>query len=171
MYVRKGVHLRPLKTGGSGIMTFSRLHPEMMPEALEAGTQNVHGLAGLQAAVRYLRQQGIDLLREKEQDLAWQFFEGAQNTPGVQIYGDFRQRNRAAIVALNVGDEDSGLISDILAQEFSIYTRPGGHCAPLMHGALDTRDRGVVRFSFSHTNSEDDVQAALDALATLAKRF
>ena len=45
--VRPGVHGEPLKVGGSGILTFQKEHPGDMPEALEAGTLNSHGIAGL----------------------------------------------------------------------------------------------------------------------------
>lgn len=60
-------------------------------------------------------------------------------------------------MALNLGDEDSGEVSDYLAQEHGIYTRSGGHCAPLMHEALGTREQGAVRFSFSHFNTAEEV--------------
>lgn len=49
--VRPGLSIRPLKVGGSGIHSFAREHPSEMPAALEAGTLNGHGIAGLGAAV------------------------------------------------------------------------------------------------------------------------
>ena len=69
MYVREGVTVRPLLSGGSGVQTYLKKHPEQMPTALEAGTLNAHGLAGLRAAVSYLQKTGIDAIREKEQQL------------------------------------------------------------------------------------------------------
>lgn len=162
--VRKGVHVRPLLSGGSGIMTYSRTHPDVMPTALEAGTLNAHGLAGLKAALLCIKEQGMDVIREKELGLMRRFHSGVTGIPGVQIYGDFTQGQRAAIVALNLGDEDSGRVSDYLAEEHGIYTRSGGHCAPLMHEALGTRGQGAVRFSFSHFNTEEQVDAAVAAL-------
>lgn len=162
--VRKGVEILPLLTGGSGIMTYSRAHPRRMPTALEAGTLNAHGIAGLRAALLYIRKQGMDVLREQEQSLMWRFYKEVEKIKGVRVYGDFRQRGRAAVVALNKGDADSGEISDYLAEEHGIYTRPGGHCAPLMHKALGTVEQGAVRFSFSHFNTVQDVDAAVKAL-------
>lgn len=50
--VRPGVSVEPLKVGGSGVLTFQREHPQDMPETLEAGTLNSHGIAGLGAAIR-----------------------------------------------------------------------------------------------------------------------
>lgn len=51
-------------------------------------------------------------------------------------------------MSLNLGEEESGEVSDYLSTEYGIDTRSGGHCAPLMHGALGTVDQGAVRFSF-----------------------
>lgn len=145
-------------------MTYSKTHPAAMPTALEAGTLNAHGLAGLRAALLYIREQGPGAIRDKELALMRRFHEQAAAIPGVCIYGDFDQEERAAIVALNLGDEDSGEVSDYLAQEHGIYTRSGGHCAPLMHEALGTREQGAVRFSFSHFNTVQEVDLAAAAL-------
>jgi len=164
MCVRKGVGIRPLLSGGSGIMTYSRTHPDSMPTALEAGTLNAHGLAGLRASLTYIREQGVDEIREKEITLMRRFYDQVKSIPGVRIYGDFKQEQRAAVVALNLGDEDSGEGSDYLAREHEIYTRSGGHCAPLMHETLGTREQGAVRFSFSHFNREEEVDMACLAL-------
>ena len=164
MCVRKGVGIRPLLSGGSGIMTYSRTHPDSMPTALEAGTLNAHGLAGLRASLTYIREQGVDEIREKEIALMRRFYDQVKSIPGVRIYGDFKQEQRAAVVALNLGDEDSGEVSDYLAREHEIYTRAGGHCAPLMHETLGTREQGAVRFSFSHFNREEEVDMACLAL-------
>ena len=62
-------------------------------------------------------------------------------------------------------DEDSGEVSDFLAQEHGIYTRGGGHCAPLMHRALGTERQGAVRFSFSPFNTVEEARQAAAALA------
>lgn len=162
--VRKGVRIKPLLSGGTGIMTYSKNQPDCMPTALEAGTLNAHGLAGLHAALLYIREKGVDTIREKELRLMRRFYEQAKTIPGVCIYGDFERKQRTAVVALNLGNEDSGAVSDYLAREHEIYTRSGGHCAPLMHEALGTRDQGAVRFSFSHFNTEEQVDEACCAL-------
>lgn len=162
--VKKGVEIRPLLSGGSGIKTFSKIHPREMPTSLEAGTMNGHGIAGLRAALLYLKEEGTKRLKEKEQALAWEFYNQAKEIPGIRFYGDFSTRERAPIVTLNLGDEDSGMVSDYLANELEIYTRSGGHCAPLLHEAFGTVDQGSVRFSFSHFNTEEHVAAAVEGL-------
>jgi len=169
MYVREGLAVRPLKCGGSGVQTYSKTHPAEMPTALEAGTLNGHGIAGLGAAVDYLNETGIDGGREKEQRLMRKFYEGVKEIPDVKVYGDFSTFDRCAIVALNIGDIDSSEVSDALLTEYGISTRPGGHCAPLMHEALGTVEQGAVRFSFSHYNTDEEVDAAIAAVRELAQ--
>lgn len=169
MYVREGLAVRPLKCGGSGVQTYSKTHPAEMPTALEAGTLNGHGIAGLGAAVDYLNETGIDAVREKEQRLMRKFYEGVKEIPDVKVYGDFSTFDRCAIVALNIGDYDSSEVSDALLTEYGISTRPGGHCAPLMHEALGTVEQGAVRFSFSHYNTDEEVDAAIAAVRELAQ--
>ena len=169
IYAREGVEIRPLKTGGSGIQTYSKTHPVQMPTALEAGTLNGHGIAGLHAALEYLERTGIDEIRTREQSLMRRFYEGVKDVPGVKIYGDFTQENRCAIVTLNIGEYDSSEVSDELLTEYGISTRPGGHCAPLMHEALGTVEQGAVRFSFSHYNTEEEVDIAIRAIHELAE--
>ena len=169
MYVRTGVDIRPLLSGGSGIDTYNPHHPSQMPTALEAGTLNGHGIAGLGAAVTYLEETGLNVIREKEQSLMRRFYEGISAIPGIKVYGDFSTNDRAAIVSFNIGDYDSSEVSDELNVEYGIVTRPGAHCAPLMHKALGTVEQGAVRFSFSHYNTEEEVDAAIRAVEELAR--
>ena len=169
MYVREGLAIRPLKSGVSGVQTYSKTHPTDMPTALEAGTLNGHGIAGLHAALEVIERTGMDHIREKEQDLMWRFYEGVKDIPGVKVYGDFSSKNRCPIVTLNIGDYDSSEVSDELLTEYNISTRPGAHCAPLMHEALGTVEQGAVRFSFSHYNTEEEVDTAIEAIRELAR--
>ena len=169
LYVREGVPVKPLLSGGSGVQTYLRSHPPQMPTALEAGTLNAHGIAGLLAAVNHIRQTGMDTIRETEQALMWEFYEQVRIIPGITVYGDFSRRNRCPIVTLNVRDYDSGAVSDALAEAYNIATRPGAHCAPLMHQALGTVEQGAVRFSFSHYNTKEEIKIAVAALRELAQ--
>ena len=162
--VREGLQIRPLKSGGSGILTYSKKHPEQMPTALEAGTLNGHGIAGLHAAVEFLKETGLNRIRQKEKSLLQRFYEGIKDLPGLKIYGDFSSFDRCAILSLNIGGYDSSEVADELAQDYGISTRPGAHCAPLMHEALGTVSQGAVRFSFSYFNTEEEIDAAIQAL-------
>lgn len=170
MYVRTGVKIRPLLSGGSGVDTYNPHHPEQMPTALEAGTLNGHGIAGLSAAISYLEETGLDTIRRKELRLMRQFYEGVSHITGVKVYGDFDTDRRSPIVSLNIGDYDSSEVSDELNMTYGIVTRPGAHCAPLMHRALGTVDQGAVRFSFSHYNTEEEVTFAVNAIKELTEQ-
>lgn len=167
MYVRPGVVIRPLLSGGSGVDTYNPRHPDRMPAALEAGTLNGHGISGLGAAVSWLEEKGLDVLREIELKRMRQFYEGVSRIPGVTVYGDFSSDRRCPIVSLNIGDYDSSEVSDELSVTYGIVTRPGAHCAPLMHRALGTTGQGAVRFSFSHYNTEEEVETAIQAIKEL----
>lgn len=169
LYVREGIEIRPLKSGGTGVQTYSKSQPAQMPTALEAGTLNGHGIAGLHAALGYLEETGIDVIRKREQALMRKFYEGVKDIPGVTVYGDFESEDRCAIVTLNIGEYDSGEVSDALLTDYDISTRSGGHCAPLMHEALGTVEQGAVRFSFSHYNTEEEVETAIRAVRELAQ--
>ena len=168
MYVREGVTVRPLKVGGSGVQTYNKKHPTEMPTALEAGTLNGHGIAGLDAAIGYLERKGIDNIRAREQELMWKFYTGVKDIPNIKVYGDFSGAQRCAVVSLNIGDYDSSEVSDELLMTYGISTRAGGHCAPLMHEALGTAEQGAVRFSFSHYNTDEEVETAIRAVKELA---
>ena len=139
-----------------------------MPVVLEAGTLNGHGLAGLGAAVDYLNRQGIASIRAKEQALMKKFYLGVRDIPGVKVYGDFRTMNRCAIVTLNIRDYDSGEVGDACIWIMALPQEPGRHCAPLMHQALGTEAQGAVRFSFSHFNTEEEIQTGIEAVRELA---
>ncbi|WP_186422184.1 aminotransferase class V-fold PLP-dependent enzyme [Lacrimispora celerecrescens] len=169
--VRQGVAIRPFMVGGSGVKSYLKTQPEEMPEVLEAGTLNGHGLAGLHAALLYLERTGIESIRERELFLMRRFYEGVKDIPGVKVYGDFSEKNllcRAPVVALNIGDYDSGEVADELACSYGIYTRAGAHCAPLMHQALGTVEQGAVRFSMSHYNKEEEIDEAILAVRELS---
>lgn len=168
LYVRTGVEVRPLLSGGSGVQTYLKKHPSEMPTALEAGTLNAHGLAGLGASVRYIQEMGMQKIREKEKQLMRCFYEGIMSVPGVQVYGDFSDYHRCSIVTLNIRDYDSSKVSDVLYTDYGIATRAGAHCAPLMHQALGTVEQGAVRFSFSHFNTMEEIESAIQAVRELA---
>ena len=166
--LRKGTTIRPLKVGGSGIHSFDKEQPQFMPELLEAGTINAHGIAGLNASLKYLKKEGLEKLYTKEALLTKTFYEGVRRIEGVRVYGNFDQEKRAPVVSLNIRDEDAGKVSEILWEDYGIATRAGAHCAPLMHEALGTTEQGVVRFSFSSFNTIEEIKQGIEAIRELA---
>lgn len=164
-----GLSIRPLKVGGSGIHSFDREHPSEMPAALEAGTLNGHGIAGLGAAVRWLLEIGVEQIRAREQALLRRFVDGVKEVEGVTLYGNPDLDRRTGIQSLNIRDYDSARVADWLYEDYGIAVRGGAHCAPLMHEALGTREQGAVRFSFSYFNTEAEADEAAAAVRELAE--
>ena len=167
--VAEGIDVAPWAMGGTGVHSFDPLQPLEWPTRLEAGTLNGHGIAGLSAGLDFIEAQGgVEAIAAHERALADRFLAGVRKIPGIKLYGAFDQQTRSAIVSLNVADIDSAEISDALMQGWGIATRPGAHCAPLMHRALGTERQGVVRFSFGYFNTDEEVDTAIDALRDLA---
>lgn len=167
--VAEGIDVAPWAMGGTGVHSFDELQPLEWPTRLEAGTLNGHGIAGLSAGLDFIEAQGgVEAIAAHERSLAERFLDGVREIPGIALYGAFDQPVRSAIVSLNVGDIDSAEISDALMQGWGIATRPGAHCAPLMHRALGTERQGIVRFSFGYFNTDEEVDTAIDALRDLA---
>lgn len=169
LYVRPGVKVNPLKVGGSGIHSFDHEHPAAMPEHLEAGTLNVHGIAGLGGALHYLNQIGSESIIHREQYLIKRLEDQIRDIPGIHLYGNPDNSQRVGILSFNMGNEDSAYVADWLFEEHGIAVRAGAHCAPLMHETLGTKMQGAVRISVSHKNTEEEIDATAKALIELSQ--
>ena len=164
--IRRDAPVRPVLTGGDGVHAFDHDQPGGVPAILEAGTSNVAGIAGLRAGVAYIRDHWQQL-RQKQADLNARFLQGLRSIPGLVIYGDF-SRPRVPVFAVNFPGAESAVVSDILWETYGIATRPGFHCAPLLHESLGTKQQGTVRFSLSSFTTEEDLEAALVALKKIS---
>ncbi|WP_330371839.1 aminotransferase class V-fold PLP-dependent enzyme [Lacrimispora aerotolerans] len=164
--VKPEFSISPLYTGGSGSNTYSKTGPEEMPERLEAGTQNCHGIAGLLAGVRYVSDKR-ELFLNQALELANYFVTELKKMPSITVYGDFNSVSRTPVVSINAADIGSSELAYELNERYDISVRAGAHCAPLMHEALGTKDKGAVRFSFSHMNTLEEVEFAIKALREL----
>ena len=169
LYVREGLTLSPLKSGGSGIHSFDRQHPTDMPTALEAGTLNGHGIAGLNAGLDYILSTGVKNIHAKEISLARRFVNGISDISDLKLYGDIDAPLRTPIISLNIGNMSSASVSDILWEDYEICVRAGAHCALLMHKTFGTEKQGAVRFSFSCFNTEAEIDTAIQAMHEIAE--
>lgn len=169
--IRKGVEIRPLKTGGTGILSFSKTQPEALPQALEAGTLNGIGIAGLGAAIDFINVYGIDKIREQEMNLIETFYKKIQEIPGIEIYHEnpLDLTKQTAICSINLEEYDSGSVSDELMERFHIQTRSGAHCAPLVHEHFGTIEQGMVRFSFGYETTMEGINQIINAVKILAE--
>lgn len=159
----KDLPLEPVLTGGDGMQSFSKVQPKELPTLLETGTLNIPGLAGLAASVQWVKE------KAEKATLGDYFYQELKKIDGLTIYGDF-SGPRVDVFSINIKAAESAIVSDLLWEEFEIATRPGYHCAPLMHEALGTADRGTVRLSFSSFTTKAEVDTVLAALQNLALR-
>lgn len=169
MCLAEGVDIPAFKEGGSGTHSYDRRQPSFYPEHLEAGTLNGHGIAGLAAGVAFIEEIGVEAIHAHTLALSDRFEAGIKDIPGVTIYGGHAGIDCTGIVTINIGDVDSGAVSDLLNAEYGICTRAGAHCAPLMHQALGTEGPGAVRFSFGYFNTEEEIDEGIRAITEIAQ--
>ena len=161
------IDLAPYKVGGSGTHSYDKHHPTHMPEKLEAGTLNSHGIAGLSAGIDYIEGYGVQGIAQKITRLTTRFRQGALTIKGIKIYGNPIKEN-CGIVALNIAGIDAAECASYLDYKHGICVRAGAHCAPLMHEALGTAQCGALRFSFSSFNTEVEIDSTLEVLDAIA---
>ncbi|MEW5722525.1 MAG: aminotransferase class V-fold PLP-dependent enzyme [Thermodesulfobacteriota bacterium] len=170
LWVRPGLDIRPLVQGGTGSRSEREEQPDFLPDALEAGTPNTHGLAGLAAGIRFVLATGVQRIREHELGLTRDFLAGLAGIRGAQVYGPRDPERRTAVISLNLAGWSPSDLALALDREFGIMTRAGLHCAPRVHRTLGTFPQGVVRFSFGWFNTSDEVGRVLEALGKLSRR-
>ncbi len=168
LYIREGVALSPLIRGGTGSDSARETQPEFLPDSHESGTLNVAGIAGLRAALRFLRETGTEAVRTHEQKLVSQLLRGLREIPGITIYGPGEAAFQCGVVSFNVDGAMPSEVGLILDEQFGIMARTGLHCAPSAHRTLGTFPTGTVRFSFGWFNTIAEVDASLEALRKIA---
>ncbi len=160
--------LDPLITGGTGSNSDSEIQPPYMPDRFESGTPNLPGVYGLQAALDALLCEGLEQRRAREEALLVRFHEGLQGVPGIRALGTQDSSRRVGVVSVDCSAVcDNAEVADCLASEFGVLTRCGLHCAPNAHKTYGTFPQGTVRFSFNSSNTEAEIDAALNALKSI----
>lgn len=157
-----------VKTGGAGVNSFESLQAKEMPDIFEVGTLNSHGLHGLQKGVRFINEIGVAAIHEKHNQLLRRFLDGVNHCKMIHFYGDVSSQHRLPVVALSIKKMTSAELAGRLWQEYGIATRPGSHCAPLLHKRFGTIDTGMVRFSFSYFNTDDEIDCGISALRNIS---
>ena len=169
LYIKEGIKVKPLKQGGTGSYSHSIDQPELYPDSLESGTPNGVGIIALGKGIDFINQVGLENIRNHEISLKNHFIDLLKDNDDIILYGTLDDR-QGAVVSLNVKNMDSSEVSDILSDEFDIYTRPGFHCAPLAHKSLGTDELGAIRFSFGYFNTIEEVEQCANALKNIIER-
>lgn len=168
LYVREGIELKPLKQGGTGSESNSPHQPSYYPDRLESGTLNIPGIAGLNAAVRYLLKVGVARIAEREERLERRLLAGLESMEGVTVYGPALGSPRAPVISFNVRGLDPVVIADELEKRADIACRPGWHCAGLAHRTQGTEAIGTVRLSPGPFTKMSEVETALRTMEEIA---
>ncbi|MCI2106130.1 MAG: aminotransferase class V-fold PLP-dependent enzyme [Intestinimonas sp.] len=158
--------MEPLLTGGTGSRSDSLDMPDFLPDRFEAGTLNLPGIYGLQAALDWLEAQDGMALRDREIRLTGHLLARMRELEpdGLRVLGTFHAVDRVGIVSVDFPGLDNTKAAFRLEQNYGIQCRCGLHSAPLAHQTLGTFPQGTVRFSvgpFTRFEDIDYLQAAV----------
>lgn len=172
LYVRPGVEqeLVTIRQGGTGSFSDQAGQPDSMPDKLEVGNLNVPGLAGLQAGVSFLEEQGLESRRQIELEHGERLAHGIREVDGVTVYGPQQPGQSVSVLSLTIDGCSPQECASLLDAAFSIQVRAGLHCAPRMHRRLGTIDGGgTVRLSWGAFTSHEQVEAVIRAIQEIAR--
>ena len=161
--------LTPLIAGGTGSASDSELLPPYMPDRFESGTPNMPGVYGWEAAMSFLDEVGVEALHAHEMALTERFLSGVKEIDTVRLAGTYDLDRRVGVVSIDFKNIDNAEAAYRLETEYGILTRCGLHCAPSAHKSLDTFPQGTVRFAVGFASTEDDVDAALEAIRVIGE--
>ena len=164
LYVREGIDLDSLREGGTGSQSELDIHPESMPERLEAGTLNSPGLAGLLEGIKFITETGIDRIRKEEIESRSYLYSSLSDINGIKLYGPEESKKCSCLLSFTIDNADSGEVGYILENNYGILCRTGLHCAPLAHQAIGTFPAGTVRLSPGFFTGKDDIDYLAKAL-------
>jgi len=168
LFVRPGLNLAPLREGGTGSQSETDVHPESMPERLEAGTLNSAGLAGLLEGVSFILNTGVEAIRDYESKLRKYLYASLQELEGVTLHGPPSSDQCAAVLSFTLDGADCGEVGYILESTYGVICRTGLHCAPLAHQATGTFPQGTIRLSPGYFTSKNDIDYLVSAVKEIA---
>ena len=170
-YIRDGLDVIQIKEGGTGSKSNLLEQPDFLPDKFESGTPNMPGIVGLGVEVKYILEKGMENIRNHKKELTKYFLEELKKIEGVKIYGPCDVEKQAAVVSINIGDEDSSEMSYVLDEAFDIAVRSGLHCAPLAHKTIGTFEQGTIRFSMGAFTTLDEIKKAVDAIKKITEEI
>ena len=158
--------LEPVIFGGTGFDSANQDMPATLPEKFEPGTLNIVGIAGLNAALKWIQSQTVEKIFAAEESRRHQLLELFADYDFLRVVGNVAGRNYVGIVSCLV----EGMSSDVAGNIFSergIAVRSGLQCAPLAHKFLGTFPAGTIRFSVNCMTTDkdfDELRGVLDEI-------
>ncbi len=140
-----------------------------MPDKYESGNHNAPGLVGLEAALGWLQDRGLDSIRDHERDLTVRLLDGLTQFAGLDIFGPRDVEQQLGVVSVSLPELEPQIFAALLDENFGLQTRAGLHCAPGVHRCLGTFNRGgTVRLSVGPFTTNDEIDAAVTTIGELA---
>lgn len=162
-FLAPGRDVAPLQFGGTGSQSESLEHPTFRPDRYEAGTLNIHGIAGTRGALLGLADRG--LLGPHKQALCRLLLDELAMLPSIRTYSP--RDGTALCVSLTVEGMTPDAVALSLERQFGILGRPGLQCAPAAHRHLGTYPSGTLRLSPGWGNTEQHIEAAARAIRAI----
>ncbi|HNW76953.1 MAG TPA: aminotransferase class V-fold PLP-dependent enzyme [Bacteroidales bacterium] len=168
-YVMEGVPVKGTRFGGTGVRSAQKTHLEEFPYRMECGTLNIVGVAGLNAGVKWVKEQGMEKIHAEEMRLWDKLRRGIQSVDNVITYCAESIENQNPVLSMNIKGFDSGDVGTMLDVDYNIACRTGLQCAPRVHEGLGTdKIHGTVRLSVGPFNTEDQIDEAIRAVTEIA---
>ena len=168
LYGRKKLleEMRPYQVGGGMINSVKddEVDYAEAPEKFEAGTPNVAGAVGLEAAIKYLQQYGMDEIHQHDIRLSKIMIEGLKDIEGIDVLSP----EDASLVSFTADWAHPHDVAEVLNQH-RVAVRAGHHCAQPQMQELDTN--GTTRASTYIYNTEKDIEKLLEAVRKARKIF
>lgn len=137
------------------------------PAKFEAGTLPIVQAIALGTAVKWIQQYGIETLHAHEQHLLELATTKLSQIEGLKIYGPSNSA-RGAIVSFRIDGVHPEDLAALLDRQ-NVFTRHGHHCTMPLHDLLQVS--GTTRASFAAYNTEDDVTALVETVASAVKQI
>ncbi len=150
----------PVKRGGTGSRSDSDQQPDFLPDAFESGTLNLHGIAGLHAALTYLLAEPD--IYSRKRTISDYLFAELRRCDGIEILSP--EVNRGAVISIRPRHISLTALTALL-DDNNIAQRMGLHCAPWAHDHIGTLDGGgTIRFSPGPSTSVRDIDTLIQIL-------
>ncbi|MDR1328511.1 MAG: aminotransferase class V-fold PLP-dependent enzyme [Oscillospiraceae bacterium] len=154
--------------GGTGSDSASDLMPAFLPDALEAGTHNMPGIAGLSEGIKFVLSRGEAGILEHARGLIAEAARGLAELPGVRVFGGSGE-NRAGVLSFRLEHTECEAAAEELSRR-GFAVRAGLHCAPEAHRTAGTFETGTVRLSVSAYNTARELRALVSAVSEMARK-
>ncbi|MFA5829470.1 MAG: cysteine desulfurase [Candidatus Gracilibacteria bacterium] len=184
-------NMPPFLFGGEMILEVDQFESRwnQIPWKFEAGTPNIADVVAFDAALSYIEKIGYDFIKEQDQKLLAYARAKLSTLPGIEIYGPADQENEdekslsetsstsdknahsarsSGILSFNIPGVHPHDVGSILSEE-GVAIRAGHHCAQPLLASLGIF--ATARMSFYFYNTEEDIDAAFDALKKVYKLF